>query len=130
VSSSEKLKISPDEKPQWHAPDINLVPQTADGDTTSYAFMIRYGRELIVNTSRYFGPHGTIAALTNGMNCQNCHVEAGTKAFGNSFSAVASLYPRYRERSGMIESIEFRVNDCMKRSLNGKPIDSTSKEMK
>jgi thiosulfate dehydrogenase len=92
--------------------------------------MIRYGRELIVNTSKYFGPHGTVAALTNGMNCQNCHIEAGTKAFGNSFSAVASLYPRYRERSGMIESIEFRVNDCMKRSLNGKPIDSTSKEMK
>ena len=124
VSSSEKVKKLPDEKPQWHAPDINLVPETPEGD------MIRYGRELIVNTSKYFGPHGTVAAITNGMNCQNCHVEAGTKAFGNSFSAVASTYPKYRDRSGIVESIEFRVNDCMQRSLNGKPIDSVSKEMK
>jgi thiosulfate dehydrogenase len=92
--------------------------------------MIRYGRDLIVNTSKYFGPHGTVAPLTNGMNCQNCHVEAGARAFGNSFAAVSSTYPKFRDRSGMIESIEFRINDCMQRSLNGKPIDSLSKEMK
>ena len=111
-------------KNEWHAPDINLVPQTPEGE------MILYGRELIVNTSKYFGPGGIVAGITNGMNCQNCHVEAGIKSFGNSFAAVASLYPRYRERSGREESIEFRINDCMQRSLNGKTIDSLSKEMK
>src|SRR5262245_47313118 len=79
------------EKKQWQAPDINLVPGTPEGD------MIRDGRELIVNTSKYFGPHGIVAHLTNGMNCQNCHVEAGAKQFGNSFAAVASLYPKYRD---------------------------------
>jgi thiosulfate dehydrogenase len=111
-------------KNEWHAPDINLVPQTPEGD------MIHYGRNLIVNTSKYFGPGGIVAPITNGMNCQNCHVEAGTKAFGNSFAAVASTYPKYRDRSGRVESIEFRINDCMERSLNGKPIDSLSKEMR
>lgn len=108
----------------WYAPDINLVPKTSDGD------QIRYGRELIVNTSKYFGPKGIIASITNGMNCQNCHVEAGTKPFGNSFAAVAANYPLFRNRSGQIESIEFRINDCMQRSLNGKEIDSLSKEMR
>ncbi|MBK5273138.1 MAG: cytochrome C, partial [Bacteroidia bacterium] len=111
-----------DEK--WQAPDINLLPRSTEGD------LIRYGRELIVNTSIYFGPKGSVAPITNGMNCQNCHVEAGVRSFGNSFAAVGSTYPRYRERSARVESIEFRINDCMERSLNGKGIDSLSKEMK
>ncbi|MBI2730894.1 MAG: c-type cytochrome [Sphingobacteriales bacterium] len=108
---------------EWQAPDLNSVPYDAEGNA------IRYGKELIVNTAWYFGPKGKIAAITNGMNCQNCHIEAGTKPFGNCFSAVASIYPTFRPRSGIVESIEFRINDCMQRSLNGKPIDSTSKEM-
>ncbi len=109
---------------EWNPPDITQLPNDEKGD------LIRYGHELIANTSYYFGPKGNIASITNGMNCQNCHVEAGTRYFGNCFSAVASLYPTYRPRSGIVESIEFRVNDCMKRSLNGQPIDSMSKEMR
>jgi thiosulfate dehydrogenase len=64
------------------------------------------------------------------MNCQNCHLAAGTKPWGNNYSAVASTYPRYRDRSGTVESIEKRVNDCLERSLNGKPLDSNSREMR
>ena len=92
--------------------------------------LIRYGRELIENTSYYLGPHGIVAQITNGMNCQNCHLDGGTVPWGNNYSAVLSLYPRFRERSGSLESIEKRVSDCMERSLNGKAIDSNSKEMK
>ena len=119
-----KTEINDNNDGEWHAADINLLPHTPDAE------MIRYGRELIVNTSTYFGPKGTIAAITNGMNCQNCHMWAGTKSFGNNFAAVAANYPRYRDRSGRVESIEFRINDCMERSLNGKAIDSLSKEMR
>jgi len=111
-------------KNEWRAPDINTLPDNEEGT------MIRYGRELIVNTSLFFGPKGKIASITNGMNCQNCHLEAGAKSFAGSFSAVASTYPRYRERSGRVESIEFRINDCMQRSLNGQTIDSLCKEMR
>lgn len=105
-------------------PDINDLVGAPDDD------LIRYGRELITGTSGYFGPHGTIAATTNGMECGNCHLEAGTKLYTNNFLGVASSYPKYRDRSGRVESIEFRVNECMQRSLNGKPIDSISKEMR
>lgn len=107
----------------WQAPDINVLPNDAEGNR------IRYGRELIVNTALFFGPRGKLAAITNGMNCQNCHVDGGTIPFAGAFSAVASTYPRYRERSGRIESIEFRINDCMTRSLNGHAIDSSGAEM-
>ncbi len=92
--------------------------------------MVRYGRELIENTAYYLGPKGIIAQITNGMNCQNCHLNGGTVPWGNNYSAVASTYPRFRERSGTAETIPKRVNDCLQRSLNGQAIDSNSKEMK
>ena len=89
-----------------------------------------YGYELISNTSYYLGPKGKVAPLTNGMNCQNCHLSAGTVPYGNNYSAVVANYPMFRARSGGLETIQKRVNDCMERSLNGKGLDTNSKEMK
>ncbi len=112
------------EAPVWQAPDSNDL-----GNDTA-AQLIRYGRNLVANTAQYLGPKGSLASITNGMNCQNCHIDAGARPWGNCFSAVAATYPVYRPRSGHLESIEFRVNDCLQRSLNGKSIDSNSKEMR
>lgn len=115
-------------KPQveniWRAPDETSISADALGEE------IRYGKELITHTSVYLGPNGKVKAISNGMNCQNCHLEAGTKPFGNNYSAVASTYPRFRARSGTEETIEKRVNDCLERSLNGKPLSEDSREMK
>lgn len=108
----------------WKAPDSNTIPSDAKGDE------IRYGRELVSHTSDYLGPKGKILQMSNGMNCQNCHLDAGTKPFGNNYSAVASTYPKFRARSGTQETIEKRVNDCFERSLNGASLKEDSKEMK
>jgi len=108
----------------WQAPDSTLIPLTPEGD------LIRYGRDLIAHTARYLGPEGKIKAISNGMNCQNCHLKAGTKPFGNNYSAVASMYPRFRARSGTMESMEKRINDCIERSLNGQKLDDSSVEMR
>lgn len=93
--------------------------------------LARYGHELIANTSYYLGPKGIVAQITNGMNCQNCHLNGGTTPWGNNYGAVASMYPQFRARSGGLETIVKRISDCMERSLNAeKAIDSNSKEMK
>ena len=106
----------------WIAPDISEAKENKE--------LIEYGKDLIVHTSLYYGENGSVfKTSTNGMNCQNCHLDAGTKVFGNNYGAVASTYPKYRARSGAIENIYKRVNDCFERSLNGKAIDSSSKEM-
>ena len=107
----------------WLAPDTLGIASEKNGE------QIFYGRNLIKNTSLYLGPNGTVAHWSNGMNCQNCHLDAGTKVFGNNYSAVASTYPKFRERSGMMESIYKRVNDCFERSLNGQALDTLGKEM-
>ncbi len=108
----------------WMAPAIWTI------DREDSSGLILYGRELIANTSTYLGPKGSVARITNGMNCQNCHLQAGSVPYSNSFAAVASVYPLFRPRSGVVESIEYRVNDCLKRSLNGKSIDSAGREMR
>lgn len=93
--------------------------------------LIRYGYQLISQTSYYLGPNGTVAQITNGMNCQNCHLNGGTLPWGNNYGAVASKYPQLRARSGGLETIVKRISDCMERSLNAdRAIDSNSKEMK
>jgi thiosulfate dehydrogenase len=107
-----------------------LVPDANEFSNSEEVNLIRYGRELITHTSKYFGPKGSIASITNGLNCQNCHLEGGTKLFTNNFLGVASTYPKFRERSGKLESVEFRINECLQRSLNGDEIDSLSKEMR
>jgi thiosulfate dehydrogenase len=107
----------------WIAPDSNFIPNNEEGKR------IRYGKTLIANTAFYLGPNGKISHSTNGMNCQNCHLDAGTKTWGNNYSAVFSTYPKFRERRGGIENVYQRVNDCLERSLNGKGLDSNSYEM-
>ncbi|MBS1932905.1 MAG: c-type cytochrome [Bacteroidetes bacterium] len=113
----------PSKENTWIAPDTNLIPNNNEGE------MIRYGRLLIMNTAFYLGPNGKVSHTTNGMNCQNCHLEAGTKPWGNNYSGVYSTYPKFRERSGTVENIFQRVNDCLERSLNGQGLDSNSREM-
>ena len=108
----------------WIAPDI-ASDTSIKGEDRS---LILYGRELIAHTSKYLGPNGTIAKISNGMNCQNCHLNAGNQPWGNNYGGVYSTYPKYRDRSGNIETIYKRVSDCMERSLNGKAIDSSSRE--
>lgn len=115
----------PDEPPSiWAPPDTANIPMNENGNR------IRYGRALITHTARYFGPEGSISKLANGLNCQNCHLAAGTRLFANNFSQTASAYPRFRPRAGLYISLADRVNGCMQRSMNGQAIDTTSEEMR
>ena len=115
--------IAEDTVTYWIAPDISTI-----SDTNKKA-QVEYGKELIAHTSKYLGPNGTVLKISNGMNCQNCHLQAGTVIYGNNYGSVASLYPKFRARSGGIEDIYKRVNDCIERSLNGKALDTAGKEM-
>ncbi|MEJ8803376.1 c-type cytochrome [Pontibacter sp. H249] len=129
IAVSETIKapgsapVATAEADLWHAPDITSLPATPEGD------QIRYGRELVAHTAKYLGPQGSVLHISNGMNCQNCHLDAGTKPFGNNYSLVSSTYPKFRARSGIEEDVVKRVNDCFERSLNGKPLKADSKEM-
>jgi thiosulfate dehydrogenase len=121
---NERQPVAMIKDKEWKAPDTSQIAHTDEGD------LIRYGRELILNTAIYFGPKGTVAHISNGINCGACHIDAGTRLWGNNFSKVAATYPLFRNRSGKIETVEMRINDCFERSLNGKKPGDSGKEMK
>ena len=128
---------SPDSSQVYVAPDTNFNHVwTAPSDwrmmylDSSEKDLVQYGRELIAHTSEYLGPKGSVLQMSNGMNCQNCHLNAGTQPWGNNYFAVQSTYPKFRARSGTLENQIKRVNDCFQRSLNGKALDSTGREMR
>ena len=113
-----------DKQKIWEAPDPYLAETDPD------AKLVAYGRDLIAHTQDYFGKDGFLRpASINSLNCQNCHLDAGSKPFGNNYFAVESTYPQMRARSGMLETVRKRVNDCFVRSLNGQAIDTTGREM-
>jgi len=126
--TGQEISAGPDLKKDtttyWAAPDINSITDS------NLKKQVEYGKELVAHTSKYFGPNGSVLKMSNGMNCQNCHLQAGTVVYGNNYGSVASLYPKFRARSGGFESICKRVNDCFERSLNGKELDTTGNEMK
>ena len=127
IRRQDSMAVMPTTKDSiWQGPSIYLDNHTTGAERE----LIIYGQELIAHTSLYLGPKGSVAQITNGMNCQNCHLQGGAKPWGNNYGAVYSTYPKFRDRSGQKESIYKRVADCMERSLNGIPVDSNSREFK
>jgi thiosulfate dehydrogenase len=58
----------------------------------------------------------------------SCHLDEGRRESG-TWVGVFARYPQYRARSGTIETIEFRVNDCFRRSMNGTALDPAGRDM-
>lgn len=118
-----------------HSPQNKTATKTIHIDTSlipnnEFGSAIRYGRELIVNTSFYIGPNGINGQyLGNKMNCSNCHLEAGTKPYALSLMHAQTSYPQYRAREDKVLSLAERVNNCIMRPHSGKPIALDSKEM-
>jgi len=108
----------------WKGPDTNLIPRTTVG------VEIRYGRELLAHTAKYFGPKGSIAQISNGMNCQNCHLAGGAMLFANNYSVFIAGYPKWSDRSGTLQPATQRIADCFMRSLGGKLPDTNGREVR
>lgn len=108
----------------WKAPDENSIPNDKEGEA------IKFGKELIAHTGLYFGPRGSIAQITNGMNCQNCHLDGGTRYLGNNYASFIATYPKMSGRAGKVEPASERIVECFERSLAGKAPDTTGKEVR
>lgn len=124
IEAEKKVLVQNEMAKAWKPADISLITDATLKEK------VEYGKELIAHTAKYLGPNGSVKKITNGMNCNNCHLDAGTKAWGNNYGSVYSMYPKMRARSGQVENLYKRVNDCMERSLNGQPLKEDEKEMK
>jgi thiosulfate dehydrogenase len=108
----------------WYAVDISKLGKGTQSD------LIRYGRELIVNTPRYVGKNATDPAMRyagNDLACQNCHLNAGLQPFAAPFVSTYATFPMMVD--DQVITLTERINGCMRRSLNGKDFPDESREM-
>lgn len=111
----------------WDLPDVDQLP---DDD---YGRLVRYGRSVLVATPSHIGPNAADPAMRfagNNLACANCHLNAGTKKFGLPLIAAAADYPSYSARSGHKATLADRLDGCMTRSMNGRPLPTESKSMR
>jgi thiosulfate dehydrogenase len=91
-----------------------------------------YGRRLIAQTSALLGPDQQDEArryTASRLNCGSCHLATGTETGTLTLLQTTEHYPRFSGRVGAMTDIEDRINECMQRSMNGRPLPMDSPEM-
>ncbi|HTV26275.1 MAG TPA: cystathionine gamma-synthase, partial [Xanthobacteraceae bacterium] len=128
VSMSSRAQTVPAAPaPAWTVPDPDTLPNDAFGRA------VRRGRDLIVKTSSLIGPDASDPAMHfsgNGLDCQSCHLQAGTQRFGLPLAGTWGVFPTYIARENEVRTLEERINGCMERSMNGRAIPVAGAEMK
>lgn len=118
---------APSPNPFWNVPDIGSLPDDDRGR------LVRRGRDLITATYAHIGPGVSDPAKRyagNNLACRNCHLDAGTKKFGNPLWGLLGQFPQYDAEDGKAISLEQRINACMTRSMNGRALPIDAPEMK
>jgi thiosulfate dehydrogenase len=106
------------------APQAEAPPVAAEIPDGPFGDAVRRGQALLANTRDSLPDH-----VGNSLRCMSCHLDDGRRRQG-SWIGVHARYPQYRPRSGTVETLEFRINDCMKRSMNGRALPVDSREMR
>jgi thiosulfate dehydrogenase len=91
-----------------------------------------YGRRLVSHTAELLGQDQadpSLRYIDSRLNCASCHLSSGVEAGTLTLLQTDEHYPRFSGRSGGMTDIEDRINECMQRSMNGKPLPMDSLEM-
>ncbi len=102
----------------FSVPDDSLIPKDAVGAS------IRRGRAIVLATHDSLPGH-----VGNGLRCVSCHLDNGARISSGSWIGVYASFPQYNKRGGRVFRIEDRVNECLRRSLAGKPLALDSRDM-
>jgi len=109
----------------WYAvKNPATLPAGAEND------LVRYGRDLVINTAELIGRGASDPALAyagNDLKCTNCHINAGLKPFAAPFVSTYASYPLMVD--DRVITLPERINGCMTRSMNGRPMPEDSREM-
>lgn len=85
---------------------------------------ILLGRSLLAETKKLL-PNN----VGNALNCNSCHLNGGNVALASPYFGVSVNYPRDNPRAGRSVNLKERINGCLLRSMNGKPLAMDSPEM-
>lgn len=112
-------------------PDYYAVASPATLPAGAENDLIRQGWQIVIDTPREIGPFAEDPAKRyagNDLACSNCHLDAGLKRFAAPFVSVWRTYPLIGDDEVM--TLAERINACMTRSLNGRPMPEDGDEMR
>jgi thiosulfate dehydrogenase len=92
-------------------PDESEVPPGPEGAA------IRRGRAILRFTRDSLPDY-----VGANMSCTNCHLEDGIRPWSSPWVGVYGRFPQYRTRNDRMNVLGDRINDCMQRSMNGRPL--------
>jgi thiosulfate dehydrogenase len=101
------------------------VPDESELKDSTLLASVRRGKALLAFTRDSLPNH-----VGNRLQCVSCHPDNGTRPNVMPWVGVYARFPQYRSRVGGIQVIEDRINDCFKRSMNGKPLVPESRDMR
>jgi thiosulfate dehydrogenase len=101
------------------------VPDESEIGDSVLLVSVRRGKALLANTRDSLPDH-----VGNRLQCVYCHPDNGTRMNVMPWVGVYARFPQYRSRVGGIQVIEDRINDCFKRSMNGKALVPESRDMR
>ncbi|NOZ10726.1 MAG: c-type cytochrome [Gammaproteobacteria bacterium] len=113
----EKPKKIPRRNQNKAKPNNNKYHQTPkdqDIPKDSYGNEVRLGKKIFTQTYKYARRY-----VGNGMSCAHCHLDAGRKANAAPMWAAYGMYPAYRRKSNRTNTLEERIQQCFRFSLNG-----------
>jgi thiosulfate dehydrogenase len=119
ATTGEPATARASEAASFRVPGDSEIPRDRVGEA------IRRGRALLVATRESLPGH-----VGNALECVSCHPDGGTRANAMPWVGVYARFPQYRSRSGTVQVLEDRVNDCFERSMNGRALAPASAEMR
>ena len=101
------------------------VPSDAELRDSVYRASALRGRALLTAT-RDSLPRN----VGNALRCASCHIDAGLRRDAMPWIGSYVRFPQYRARSAKVDLIEDRINDCFRRSMNGRALDPAGRDMR
>ena len=101
------------------------VPSVVELKDTAYRASALRGRALLLGT-RDSLPHN----VGNSLRCASCHLDGGLRRGAMPWVGSFARFPQYRARSGKVDLIEDRINDCFRRSMNGTALAPADRDMR
>jgi thiosulfate dehydrogenase len=101
------------------------VPRESELTDAAYRASALRGRALLLAT-RDSLPRN----VGNSLRCASCHLDNGLRRNAMPWVGSYARFPQYRERSAKVDLLEDRINDCFERSLNGKALAPSGRDMR
>jgi len=108
-----------DEDGYFLPPSMDELPNDKYGDE------VRLGYRIFTQTQKYAPRYAG-----RGLVCSNCHLKAGRKPHAVPLWGAAGMYPGYRFSSDKNDTLEDRMADCFRNSMNGIAPPPDSPEMR